>query len=74
MRAIVKRPYFDNSGLHKAGEVVEVEVASDLVEIIAEENKKEPKAEPKVEVEAKAEAKTEKAKPTTKTRSTKKKG
>lgn len=71
MRAIVKRPYFDNSGLHKAGEVVEVEVASDLVEIIAEENKKEPKAEPK---EVKEEPKTEKAKSTTKTRSTKKKG
>ena len=36
MRAIVKRPYFDDLGLHKVGEVVEVECASDLVELAEE--------------------------------------
>lgn len=60
MRAIVKRPYFDDLGLHKVGEVVEVEQASDLVEIT--EGKKEVKAEPKEEVntEPKAKATTKK--------------
>ena len=36
MRAIVKRPYFDDLGLHKPGEVVEVECVSDLVELAEE--------------------------------------
>ena len=60
MRAIVKRPYFDDLGLHKVGEVVEVEQASDLVKIT--EGKKEVKAEPKEEVntEPKAKATTKK--------------
>ena len=67
MKAIVKRPYFDNSGLHKVGDVVEVDKASDLVDVIAEETKAKPKAEEKPEPKA------EPKKPTTKAKSTSKK-
>ena len=63
MRAIVKRPYFDNSGLHKVGDEVEVEQANDLVDVIAEETKEKPKAE---KTEPKAEKPATKAKSTSK--------
>ena len=46
MKARVKIPYYDNLGLHKAGEVVNVEKVSNLVEVIAEDIT-EPKEEPK---------------------------
>lgn len=36
MKAKVKRPYFDAKGLHKIGEVVDVEKLSPLVEAIDE--------------------------------------
>ena len=73
MKARVLRPYFDQTGLHKPGEVVEVDQATELVEIIAEETKPEPK--PEVKTKEKAEVK----KPATKTtkstnKVTKKKG
>lgn len=57
MKATVIRPFFDDLGLHKVGDVVEVKEASDLVEVIAEETKPEPK--PKTEkAEEKKPAKT----------------
>lgn len=72
MRAIVKRPYFDDLGLHKPGEIVEVECVSDLVEL-AEETETEEVEEVKAEEPAKPkQTKTEK-KPATK-KATKKKG
>lgn len=46
MKARVKIPYYDNLGLHKAGEIVNVEKVSNLVEVIAEDNT-EAKEEPK---------------------------
>ena len=46
MKARVKIPYYDNLGLHKAGEIVNVEKVSNLVEFIAEDNT-EAKEEPK---------------------------
>lgn len=45
MKARVKITYYDNSGLHKAGEIVDVEKVSNLVEVIAEDT--DPKEEPK---------------------------
>lgn len=72
MRAIVKRPYFDDLGLHKVGEVVEVECVSDLVELAEETKTAEPE-----EVKAEEPAVPKKAntvkKPATK-KATKKKG
>lgn len=54
MKAIVKVAYFDNAGLHKPREVVEVSAANPYVEIMKEKAKPEPeviteeeKAEPK---------------------------
>lgn len=41
MKAIVKAPYFDGKGLHKVGEVVEVDKISPLVEAIDEPVKEE---------------------------------
>lgn len=70
MKATVLRPFFDDLGLHRVGDVVEVKEPSDLVEIIAEETKPEPKPK-KVEEPEKAEAKKP-AKTTTSSR--KKKG
>lgn len=40
MKVIVKRPFFDNNGLHKVDEVVDVEVFdANLMEVIEEEKK-----------------------------------
>lgn len=72
MRAIVKRPYFDDLGLHKVGEVVEVECVSDLVEL-AEETKTAEPEEVKVEEPAVPKKANTVKKPATK-KATKKKG
>ena len=46
MKAIVKIPYFDNSGIHKAGDEVEVKKGLEaFLEVVPEE--KTEKAEPK---------------------------
>lgn len=59
MKALVKITHFDDLGLHKVGDVVEVAKASRFVEIIAEET--ETKTKPaKAEVEE-APAKTTKS-------------
>ena len=64
MKARVKITHFDDLGLHKVGDVVEVEQASRFVEIIAEET--ETKTKPvKAEVEE-APAKTTKSNSKTK--------
>lgn len=45
MKAIVKRVFFDNNGLHRKGEIVEVEkIDEKLVELIIE---KEPEKKAK---------------------------
>lgn len=66
MKAVVKVAYFDNSGLHKAGEVVEVKKLTSFLKAI------EPKEVKKVEepTEETVEVKTKKAtkKPTKKTK------
>lgn len=72
MRAIVKRPYFDDLGLHKVGEVVEVECASDLVELAEETETAEPEEVKAEELAVPKKANTVK-KPATK-KATKKKG
>ena len=63
MKAVVKVAYFDNSGLHKAGEVVEVKKLNPYL-VVTEEKKVEEPTEETVEV------KTNKAtkKPTKKTK------
>lgn len=43
MKAIVKAPFFDGKGLHRVGDVVEVDKVSPLVEVIDEPVKKEEK-------------------------------
>lgn len=55
MKAKVKIAYFDNSGLHKIGDVVEVDKLSNLVEpiVVKGEPEKPSKAEP-TETEEKA--------------------
>lgn len=55
MKATVKVAYFDNAGLHKPREVVEVKAPNPYVEIIAE---KEKPAE--IKTEEKAETKKNK--------------
>ncbi len=49
MRAVVKVAYFDNSGLHRAGEVVEVEKLNPYL-VATEEKKVEEPTERTVEV------------------------
>lgn len=40
MKVIVKRPFFDNNGLHRVDDVVDVEVFdANLMEVIEEEKK-----------------------------------
>lgn len=67
MKARVKITHFDDLGLHKVGDVVEVEQASRFVEIIAEET--ETKTKP-----AKADVEEAPAKTTKSNSKTKKKG
>ena len=45
MKAIVKRPYFDDLGLHKIGDEVEVAAITPLVEVVVTSapTKKTPK-------------------------------
>lgn len=70
MRAVVKVAYFDNSGLHKAGDVVEVKKLNRYLE--ATETEKVEKVEEPTEetVEIKTEKATKKAtrKPTKKSK------
>lgn len=49
MKATVKVAYFDDAGLHKPREIVEVKAANPYVEIIAEEKPAEIKTEEKSE-------------------------
>lgn len=49
MRAVVKVAYFDNSGLHRAGEVVEVEKLNPYL-VATKEKKVEEPTEETVEV------------------------
>jgi hypothetical protein len=63
MKAVVKVAYFDNSGLHKAGEVVEVEKLNPYL-VATEEKKVEEPTEETVEVKTKKATK----KPTKKTK------
>lgn len=51
MRAVVKVAYFDSTGLHRPGEIVDVKSPSRLVEVIKVTSSK--KEEPKVEIEVK---------------------
>ena len=70
MRAVVKVAYFDNSGLHKAGDVVEVKKLNRYLEA-TETEKVEKVDEPTEEtVEIKTEKATKKAtrKPTKKSK------
>lgn len=68
MRAVVKVAYFDNSGLHKAGEIVEVNKLNPYLKAI--EPKKVEEVEEPTEEAAEVEVKTKKASK----KSTKKKG
>lgn len=52
MKAVVKVAYFDNSGLHKAGEVVEVKKLNPYLVATEEKKVEEPTAET-VEVKTK---------------------
>lgn len=52
MKAVVKVAYFDNSGLHKAGEVVEVKKLNPYLMATEEEKVEEP-TEETVEVKTK---------------------
>lgn len=45
MKAVVKVAYFDNSGLHKAGEVVEVEKLNPYLKATEEKKVEEPTEE-----------------------------
>lgn len=72
MRAIVKRPYFDDLGLHKPGEVVDVACPSDLVELAEDTETAEPE-EVKAEEPAVPKKVNTVKKPATK-KATKKKG
>lgn len=49
MKARVKAAYYDNTGLHKPGAVVEVKAPNPYVEIIEEKAKPEPVEEAKEE-------------------------
>lgn len=51
MRAVVKVAYFDSTGLHRPGEIVDVKSPSRLVEVIKVTSSKKEK--PKVEIEVK---------------------
>lgn len=51
MKAVVKVAYFDSTGLHRPGEIVDVKSPSRLVEVIKVTSTK--KEEPKVEIEVK---------------------
>jgi hypothetical protein len=51
MKAVVKVAYFDSTGLHRPGEIVDVKSPSRLVEVIKVTSSK--KEEPKVEIEVK---------------------
>ncbi len=64
MRAVVKVAYFDNSGLHKAGEIVEVKKLNSFHSAIAEPAKVEKVEEPTEET---VEIKTKPKKTTKKT-------
>lgn len=52
MKAVVKVAYFDNSGLHKAGEVVEVKKLNPYL-VATEEKKVEEPTKETVEVKTK---------------------
>lgn len=52
MRAVVKVAYFDSTGLHRPGEIVDVKSPSRLVEVINEVTSSK-KEKPKVEIEVK---------------------
>ena len=63
MKAVVKVAYFDNSGLHKAGEVVEVKKLTSFHSAIKEPEKVKKVEEPTeetVEVEVKTKKATKK--------------
>ena len=64
MKAVVKVAYFDNSGLHKAGEVVEVKKLNSFLSAIAEPAKVKKVEEPTEEA---VEIKTKPKKATRKT-------
>ena len=51
MKAVVKVAYFDSTGLHRPGEIVDVKSPSRLIEVIKVASSK--KEEPKVEIEVK---------------------
>ena len=59
MKAVVKVAYFDNSGLHKAGEVVEVKKLNPYL-VATEEKKVEEPTEEAVEVSEKPKKSTKK--------------
>ena len=59
MKAVVKVAYFDNSGLHKAGEVVEVKKLNPYL-IATEEKKVEEPTEETAEVSEKPKKATKK--------------
>jgi hypothetical protein len=52
MKAVVKVAYFDSTGLHRPGEIVDVKSPSRLVEVIEEVTSPKKKA---VEIEVKTE-------------------
>ena len=62
MRAVVKVAYFDNSGLHKAGEVVEVKKLTSFLKAIEPEKveKVEEPTDEAVEVKTKLKKATKK--------------
>ena len=70
MKATVKVAYYDNAGLHRPREVVEVSKPNPWVEII--EEPKTVKAEKPAKVEKKAEEKVEEPKKASKPKKSKK--
>ena len=70
MKAVVKVAYFDNSGLHKAGDVVEVKKLNRYLEATETEKVKKVEEPTEETVEIKTEKATKKAtrKPTKKSK------
>lgn len=66
MRAVVKVAYFDNSGLHKAGEIVEVKKLNPYLKAI--EDKAESQVEEQTETPAEVTTKKETKKTTKRTK------
>lgn len=68
MRAVVKVAYFDNSGLHKAGEIVEVKKLSPYLMAIKTEKVSQVEEPTGETVEVKTKPKKATKKPTKKTK------